>query len=317
MKTILAGCSPCSRAHRSQRGVAIIMAILVTALAASLSSVLLLRTDRWLNQVALSQQYAQTRELARSALDYAIAILQEDARRSVVDHLGEDWARRLPPISAEGGEIEGYIEDLQGRWNLNNVHAWNHAEPNSLRISQRLFELNDLEPMLAHVLLDWVDANDQSHGSFGAESSYYRSGQPPYTAANVPLSSIATLERLKGFEVDDVARLRPYASALPGVQAVNVNTAPAKVLAAIVPGLNLAQANELVDHRKTSYYRNVADFRKQLPNPDVLITHPVVTQSYYFLVHVRARYGKARASLQALVQRRSSNKPKIYWISLN
>jgi len=306
--------NPINIAPQRRKGAALIMALLVTSIAASLSSLLLVRIDHWLNRVEISGHYAQSRALARSALDYAMAILVEDMLRTSIDHLNEDWARRLPPILSEGSEINGHIEDMQGRWNLNNLRYWSNKNPGPLKVTQRLFEFSDLHPDQAEVLLDWVDNNDQPQPN-GAESAYYLGLRPPYTAANKSIDNIAVLKRLKGFDQASVDRLVPLAAALPIEQPINVNTAPAEVLAAIVPGMSLAQARSMVIERKSKYYLDAADFAKYLPYPDMKIIHPISTKSNFFLVHISVSYGKAQTHLQALISRLGN--PQILWMQLS
>ncbi len=54
-----------------------------------------------------------------AGVQWARQILDDDARRSEIDHLGEPWAVALPPIPLENGEIRGAIVDAQGRLNIN------------------------------------------------------------------------------------------------------------------------------------------------------------------------------------------------------
>jgi len=48
-------------------------------------------------------------------LDWARAVLSDDRRSNSVDHLGEPWALRLPPMPVDKGELSGYIEDQHGQ----------------------------------------------------------------------------------------------------------------------------------------------------------------------------------------------------------
>lgn len=297
-----------------QSGAAIIMAMLVTALAVVSAAALLVRIDRWVQSVAANRDRVQALELARAAAAYGRAILAEDAARSNIDHLDEDWARRLPAFAAEGGEIEGWIEDMQGRWNLNNLLDGQRVDPVALGVYRRLLGSLGLDPTLADVLADWVDADDEVRPG-GAESAYYQALPAPFPAGNSQLDQLYSLRRLKGYDEAVVARLEPFVSVLPGRHEVNVNTAPPEVLAAIQPGLSLAEARNLVFERRRAWFRDGIDFRARLPREDLPSNETAASAgSRYFRIRTIARYGGAEAHLQTLVERDAGGGlPRILW----
>src|SRR5262245_63973373 len=104
--------------HR-ERGVAVVVAILIVALATSTASYILWHQSLWLRQVENLTARAQADALARAAAAWAAAILAEDD--PAIDHLGEIWARRMPPFPAEHAELSGAIADEQAKFNLNNL----------------------------------------------------------------------------------------------------------------------------------------------------------------------------------------------------
>ena len=71
--------------------------------------------------------------------------------------------------------------------------------------------------------------------------------------------------RVRGFDADLVERLRPYVTALPRYTAVNVNTASAPVLAALLPRLSLTQVRQVVEQRDRIPLRNLGDLALYLP----------------------------------------------------
>ena len=92
-------------AQPAQRGAALIMALLVVALATTLSTTLLWRQDMWLRQVEMQRDLAQTRLIADAGIEWGRAVLAYDARTSAFDHLGEAWAIKVPTSRVEGGAI--------------------------------------------------------------------------------------------------------------------------------------------------------------------------------------------------------------------
>ena len=113
-------CRPIGSSGR-QRGVAVITALLVVALATMLVAGALadFQLDVRRTEAALYSEQAQAFALGAEA--WATRILAEDAEDSNVDHPGEIWANDIPPLPIEGGSIDGFITDLQGRFNINNL----------------------------------------------------------------------------------------------------------------------------------------------------------------------------------------------------
>jgi general secretion pathway protein K len=84
----------------SNRGAALVIAILLSAIASSIVAGLLWHQQLWLRQYDYQRDQSQAHSLARSGIDWARLILQEDARRSSIDHFGEQWAIRPAADSA-------------------------------------------------------------------------------------------------------------------------------------------------------------------------------------------------------------------------
>ncbi|MCX7169331.1 MAG: type II secretion system minor pseudopilin GspK [Proteobacteria bacterium] len=299
---------------QATRGAALIMALLVVALATTLASSLIWRQDMWLRQVETRRDLAQARLLALAGIDWARAVLAEDARTSSIDHLGEPWATKVPAMPAEGGEIGGEMSDEQGKWNLNNLVRGGQAQAEATAVLVRLLNQLQLPPALAVTLADWIDS-DSDATSDGAEDNYYLGLKPPYRSANRELTDLDNLLRIRGFSSAIIERLRPYVSVLPGYNPLNLNTTSAIVLAAVLPELTTADAQQIIAERNRIPFRDIADFRNRLPRPDLAGfagAGQLDTRSRYFSVMIRSRYGNAETTSTALLDRQSSW-PAIVW----
>lgn len=300
--------------HPAQRGAALIMALLVVALATTLSSMMLWRQDVWLRQVETQRDLAQTRLIVGAGIAWARAVLAYDARTSSFDHVGEPWAVKVPPSRVEGGEIGGEMADEQGKWNLNNLLSGDGTiSQKEQEVFRRLLRLLELPPVLASALADWLDADSVSSPD-GAEDAYYLALSPPYRSANRLLSDVDGLLRVRGFDAGVVERLRTHVTALPGYHRVNVNTASAMVLAALVPDLSLSEVQQLLVLRKNIPFRDFADFRTRLPRPEIAADSAQLdTRSRYFSVRIRARYERISVATEALLDRQGIDWPAIVW----
>ncbi|MCX7149889.1 MAG: type II secretion system minor pseudopilin GspK [Rhodocyclales bacterium] len=298
---------------KSQSGVAIVLAMGVVALAALAATAIMVTQSTWARQNELVADHVQAQTLIQVGVDWTRALLSDDRRASSVDTPGEPWALRLPPIPVENGSLAGHIEDQQGRFNLNNMVK--DGKPSLAQIAhfQRLLSILGLPPALADALVDWIDADSEVQAPGGAEDAFYLALQPPYLAANRPLIDVAELVLVRGFDDGVRLRLRPFVSALPAFTAVNVNTAPPEVIAAVVDGLDIDGARALVEQRARSYFRDRADFLNQLPKDVVAAIEDISFSSDYFLVDLRVNIGSAQARSAALLARTDANWPAIVW----
>jgi general secretion pathway protein K len=110
-----------------------------------------------------------------------------------------------------------------------------------------------------------------------------------------------------------MARVRPFVTALPRATAVNVNTAPAEVVAAIIDGLDIDSARVLVAQRDTAYFRTTEDFSSRVPRGLVVPIEAITVSSDYFMVTLGVTSGEARARGQALLAREDAGWPAIVW----
>ncbi len=311
-----AGCSRCARMHR-ESGAAIILAVLTLALVAGLAAMVVRDYGAAVASLSGRHDQAQARLLARGAVDWARNVLADDARRTSIDYFGENWAVRVPPTPVEDGEVSGELEDLSGRFDLNSLVLAGVADPVRATVYKRLLSELGISPMeaaaLAASLIDWIDADDAVTSPDGAESGWYAAATPLRAPANAFLTDVDELTLIRGYGIDLVNRLRPFVTALPAAAPLNVNTASAEVLAAVVPGLGTDGARVLIAKRLSIPFKNPADFIARLPRADLRPDAvPLSVTSRYFMASGRARYGLATTRMQVLLDR-GRIWPEIIW----
>jgi general secretion pathway protein K len=89
---------------------------------------------------------------------------------------------------------------------------------------------------------------------------------------------------------------------LPEPTAVNVNTASAEVLAAVLPHMSVSEANALLVRRKQAAWRSFAQFKTEVHEED-LDESMADVKSQYFLVDTRIRLDRAALNAESLVYR--------------
>jgi general secretion pathway protein K len=273
---------------RSQRGAAVIIAMLVLALAAAAAAAMLERQDLDARALQSQRDYEQARWMLRGGMHWARSILAEDARAGASDHRRELWASGLPPTDVQLGSLAGEIRDEQAFFNLNNLVRGGKPDPIQIAALRRLLAALGLGPGLADAIAARIDPNR-------------------------PLADIRELAGMAGFDANALLRLRPYATTLPRPTPVNVNTAPAEVLASLVEGLALPEAQALARRLATDPVRNREEFQARL-RPELRPNlGDVAVSSQFFVVYGRAKVGAADLRMEALLQRAGAGFPAIVW----
>ena len=118
---------------------------------------------------------------------------------------------------------------------------------------------------------------------------------------------------MRGFDNKVRARLRPFVTALPRSTQINVNTAPAEVLAATFDGMDIDAARALVVQRDRAYFISMADFTNRLPRKFTVPISGLALSSEYFIVTIQVAFGETQASGTALLTREGAGWPAVVW----
>ncbi len=292
---------------RAQRGIALVTAMMIVAIAAAIAAQIAFAHQIWFRQMENVADRDATDWLRRGALHWASLALLEDAAQNSIDHLGETWAMALPTLPVEGGAIKVSIEDAQARFNLNSA-----ADPASLRVLQRLLEVLRLDPQLANAVADWIDPDSEARAG-GAEDIDYLNLNPPYRAANRPMASVDELRLVRGFDAQTVRALLPYVTVLPvATNTINVNTASPQVLAALVDRLDLPTAQRIADARVGKPFNNAGEFNSRLL-PLLPPAAGMSVKTDYFLVTLDTSIGRHERHSEALLQRDANRSTTVIW----
>jgi general secretion pathway protein K len=108
--------------YHQQRGVALIIALIITTIALTLAAAVIYRQQLHIRLTGNIANLGQAYQYASGMEDWAGTILEKDYQDDPkVDSLDEDWATLLPPIPIPGGTMNGQLFDLQARINLNSL----------------------------------------------------------------------------------------------------------------------------------------------------------------------------------------------------
>ena len=294
-------------------GVAIIMALLTTTLATVLAASVIGGAGLAVDSLQGRRDHAQALQLALGGVDYARAVLAEDARRTSYDHAAETWSTPLPAYDTGHGVISGRIEERQGCWSINNLAPKGETDVQALQVFRRLLLLLDLPQELAdNAAFHIADPVDSPAAS--ALQGWYAQQLPPRLPAHRPLADFSELRMIRGFDAAVTKILSPYVCVLPVFAAVNVNTASAVVLAAVVADLDLAAAQRVVGERAVAPFRDLADFANRARVNIGSDRKALDVSSRFFVVHASAFLGQATVNVDALLHRRPGDVwPAVLW----
>jgi general secretion pathway protein K len=301
---------------RVPRGAALIIAMVIAALAATVAMSLAANQQQWFASMSNRRDQVQAQALALAGVQWARQILFEDAKTSVTDTLTEPWALPLPATPLESGSIEGRIVDAQGMLNVNNLVPADssiNADAERARFA-RLFARLGVPVASLDAIADWIDADSITRPT-GAEDAWYAQQSNPMLAANTTVMRPSELALVRGLSPSAMTTLAPYVTSLPAATRINVNTAPGPVLATAIEGLDSTGLSALLASRAQKPFTDIpSDFRSRLPQGATLVYESGLdVKSNYFVVTVVARQGETRAQARALLERGNGAWPTIVW----
>jgi len=280
--------------HTRQRGVALIVALLVVALATVLIAALLDRGELANARTRNALREMQAESYARGLEDYAAHVLNQDLQNQN-DYSDDIWAIPLPPTPVPGGEISATMTDLNGRFNLNNLVS-DSSNVNQLYWADtfgRLLTALKLDAQLEKNVEDWM-SNDSS-----ASDAWYVAQPVPYRRAQRMFSHVSELRLVKGFDGDAYAKISPYVAALPMNTRINVNTASVPVLMTLAEGMT-EQTAASIWKQGHAHFQTLGEVPSQ---PPITYTQLFDTNSYYFLARCDVTLDGLPFTFYSLIER--------------
>ncbi len=298
-----------ARPPRRQRGAALLTAMIIVTLVATLAAAMVWQQWRAVQVEAAERARAQAAWILSGALDFGRMILREDARGGKPTALTEPWATPLAEsrlstfLAVDKSNVDdsleaflsGDIADAQGRFNLTNLVDQGKVNTTELAVLVRLCQSVSVDSSVATLIASrLVDATG--------------------TSATAPLKP-DRVAQLTWFGIDEatVRALAPYVVLLPTATPINVNTASTEVLAAAVDGLDNATAQHIAQVRQRTPFKTIAEFNAQLPTPPnpAASAAAIDIRSNYFEVRARLRLADRVLVERSLVQRQPGLKTAV------
>lgn len=210
---------------KPNRGVALLTVLLVFALAAVAAGAMLSRQH--IDIVRTSNMLARTQawHYALGAEELARQTLWLDAQLTPgIDYPGQRWATLREAFPIEQGTVQLFIEDMQGRFNLNTL------------LTNNLRPVSQFQSILGALSIA-ADA-----ASVAASLQNHAQTSPLNDTPSPLLYSVTELRSTEALSVEDYTKLLPYVTVLPeNSTLLNINTASDTVLKAIMSGDTIYQ----------------------------------------------------------------------------
>lgn len=305
--------------RRKERGAALLTAMLTVTLVATIASAALWQQWRQVEIESAERGRSQTAWMMTGALDWTRLILREDAMSAQgagVDHLGEPWAlpvqeSKLSTFLSQDQQwregdaevfLSGQISDAQSQLNVMNLLENGQISLPALQRFGRLFERLNLPLQELQTMARQLQA---------AAAASKSTGGAPSSAALMPQQTHQLV--WLGLSPSTLAALKNFITLLPETTPVNLNTAPAEVLMASLPGVDLATARQWVSLRERGHWASLDAARQAMgPAGQYLQSEQHAVQTRYFEVTGRMRIDDV-VQVEQLLVKREGNQVHMVW----
>ena len=300
------------KSRRRQSGAAILLALLIMTLVATLAAGMVWLQWRGIEVETAERARTQADWLLNASLDWGNLILKSQTRNGQVeDDLGQPWATPLAEtklssfLSADGNHsddggpeayLSGQITDAESKYNVYNI----------LLDQTKFEEINRLR-MLCNAVGVPADTADRIGAGLRDSQSAQQSAGSGQASSGVLMP--IQVDDLAWFGIDPkvVRQLKPFIQLLPlpagttAMSTINANTAPAEVLIAALPGISQAEAQQIILARQSHPFQAQKDIwlamgraaanpwqnPNQAPSPQ---GNQVEVKSFHFEVYGQLRY---------------------------
>lgn len=276
--------------RQRQGGVALVMVLLILAMAVAVCMALISSQQLQIQSQVQQREHRQAWQLALEGEARALQALSMEAAQA---NSGQAAAGLSGHLLQGPMRLDIAVDDLSARLNLNAlVSAPGQVDAAGMARLQRLLQLLDLPPQLAWVVVARLDPT-----ALPAQGP-----RQPRLPGHGLLADVSELRALPGIDASAYARLQPFVSTLPAAIGLNVNQAPAVVLACLADGLGVAGGQQLLQARPARGHRSVDAFVAQpLLARYRLATDGLQVAGKAFEIHSRVRWADGGLQLSSIV----------------
>ncbi|MDU8925815.1 type II secretion system minor pseudopilin GspK [Alisedimentitalea sp. MJ-SS2] len=289
---------------RRQGGFVLVNALIIVAALSAAAVYMLSRAESGRVRAEVALHAVQLGLYLDGFESLARAMLEQDLQTGAqTDHPGEAWARAVPPVTLDRGQVRGQIRDLQGRFNLNRL-----ADPNDM-LARAAFERLAQRRGVSSVSVAAIAGFLSPDGP--ADPRAYAHKEVPERPVGGALVMVEQLRGIPGLSARDIERLAPFIAVLPADASLNINTISAEVLASFFPNVEVTHIGALVQLARRQPFASIETFLNELGKivtPEVIEDLPAAffaVGSSWFEVEIVADLDGRRASRRVVINRLS------------
>ena len=300
--------------RKTEKGVALILTLLITAILVTLIVEVNYSTQVDLRIAGNFRNDLQAYYLAKSGINIAISYLKYDLESSDTDSLDEDWAKPYPPIPVGEGFVKVHVEDETAKININ-VMGDEKADPKIYDALSRaisiLFERAELDMEILNAIFDWIDPDDEGE----AEVYYYGSLNPPYECKNGPLDTLSELLMIKGVTDEVYGKISEHLTIYSKDGKININTASKEVLMCLDDGIDEVMVEGIIEYRGEKPFEGKEELKALMNNDEVFgrISPIIDVKSNAFSVTSMGRVERVEKAIRAVINREANRISCRYW----
>ena len=337
---------------KKNKGAALITVLIIVFIVMAIITNITVRNYRVIRRLTNQKVMEQCYGILFAAVDFGRAGLATSAATAATDALTDIWAQPIPKTKImDDIYMSGYIIDEQGKFNINDLVSNGQVNQTVLNQFSRLLTSLNIPVSMASAIAVYM-ASPQYQSSI---TTQYTSGDPAYRPSGKPLVDLSELMLVKGMQPDWAYKLSQYVTAIPvsitglvagesaaaaqqqqaaaakpptgtGTILVNINTAPAEVIAA-KSGIPLPVAQRMATMRDNTVFKSQQDITSFLTSNGIILSQnstqggntitpgTLTTSSSYFTIHAAVDKGDYEFKWVALVFRanRSGQWPQVLW----
>ena len=258
-------------ADHQQKGTALITAMVIMSILAAIATVIMIQQSTTIYRSQLLFNVDRAYLYTNGTVVWAENLLKQSEQLARAEDTVMVVADILPVTATpyNEGQVWAELIDLQGRFNLNNLHFDEFLNA----------KLDHLRRLLSIILFD-VDEN-QIKQIIQSMTDYIVSQDPQKN----PFFHISQLRMLEGVTAEIYQRISPYLTALPEPIAINVNTATAPILMSLSQQLSASDVETLIQNRQQAPFTSTDAFMSAMSEDSIALEADMITvHSQYFLL---------------------------------
>lgn len=294
---------------KKNSGAALISALLIMALTASVATVMAVSLRVDIRRTTLITNADQSYLAAQLVENWSLAILVRANKLKTTSDRPQIPYYVFPATTINGIRVSGYLQDQQGLFNINSLINANN-QIYFIRLLKAVDpKVSDVAAgQIALAITNWISPADPN------KPDVYLEFKPAYRAAHRLMTSASELRLVAGIDARRYELLRPYLTALPITDQaksyqININSAPAPVLMTLAKTINYDVAQTIISHRKEiGLFKTTGAFSEYLtqlnitPDEGTQLNNLTTTTSSYFLATAYAQMGDQQLTLYSLLQ---------------